>query len=160
MLSGCGGSSSEDQGLGCPSVAIVRELSILSRYGGPTTTPDEQAFYGEITGARTTCDYDDDAVELTVSISTVYDRPAGRPASGEPIEYFVAVERPDGTVIGKQTFATTVEFRQGEVRAGYQEDVQITLPLPGGPVTGPGFTAYVGFQLSAAELEYNRQLHQ
>lgn len=158
LLAACGSSSSSDQAVACPSTAIVAELSVLNRFGGPTTTPDEQAFYGEITSARTACDYDDDAVDLTVSIATVYDRPPGRPASGEPIEFFVAVARPDGTVIGKRGFTTTVEFRQGEIRAGYQEDIEIALPLPGGPGTGPGFLTYVGFQLSASELAHNREV--
>jgi hypothetical protein len=132
----------------------------MTRFGGPTTTPDEQAFYGEITSAATECDYSDDEVEITVSINTVYDRPQGRPASSEAVELFVAVARPDGTVIGKEVFGTTVEFREGEVRAGYREDVDIVLPLPGGATTGPGFLTYVGFQLTAAELEHNRQRRQ
>ena len=74
--------------------------------------------------------------------------------------WMVAMSITFGTVIGKEVFGTTVEFREGEVRAGYREDVDIVLPLPGGATTGPGFLTYVGFQLTAAELEHNRQRRQ
>ena len=156
LTAGCS-TSSDYTGTNCPQVAIIRDLSVLSRFGGPTTVPDEQAFYGEIVGASGECDYDDDAVEMALHISMVYDRPVGRPQADEPVSYFVAIARPDGAVVGKETFPATVAFRENEMRAGYREELDLEVPLPNGAATGPSYIVYVGFQLTEAELEYNRQ---
>lgn len=160
LAAGCSSSSDSYSGISCPQVAIVRDLSLLSRFGGPTTPPGEQAFYGEIVGASGDCDYDDNVVEMALQISMVYDRPVGRPEVSEPVSYFVAIARPDGTVVGKETFPATVDFRANEVRAGYREELDLEVPLPDGATTGPRYTVYVGFQLNEAELQYNRQRSQ
>lgn len=160
LAAACSSSSNELSGIYCPDVAIVGDLSVMSRFGGPTAPPDQTAFYGEIVGASTQCGYDENMVEMAVQISMLFDRPPGGAESSEPVRYFVAVSRPDGTVIGKEEFDTAVDFRDGEIRAGYREEVDVAVPLPEGQGTGPDFSVFVGFQLTAAELEFNRQRQQ
>ncbi|MEZ5669046.1 MAG: hypothetical protein R3F55_16700 [Alphaproteobacteria bacterium] len=157
VLAGCGSDSAESLGLLCPDAAIVGELSKLSRFGGQAATPDALAFYGEIVGVTGNCAYDDDIVAVELQVSSVFDRPPGGPAVTEPVPYFVAVTRPDGAVVGKQELTIPVEFRDGEIRAGFSDEVTVELPLPGGRATGGDYRIYLGFQLTQAELDYNRR---
>jgi hypothetical protein len=146
-------SSSEETAVHyCPDVTIVRDLSLITRFEGSAP-----AFSGEIVSAIGECSFDDGAVEIETEVTMVYDRPVGSRTEAAPIAFFVAVARPDGTVIGKEEFASTVDFRGDETRAGFREQVSVTVPLPGGPASAGDYTVYVGFQLSQQELDYNRQ---
>lgn len=160
LLAGCSSSSADQSGYVCPNVAIIGDLSLITRLGGEGVPPDARAFSGEIVRADSECSYGAGSVTVALQISMVYDRPVGRPAITEPVAYFVAVARPDGTVIGKDEFPATVEFRANESRAGFREELDVSVPLPQGPASGDGYTVYVGYQLSEAELQFNRQRRQ
>lgn len=158
-LAGCSSSSADQAAYVCPGVTIVRDLSLISRFDGPAEA-GSPLFSGEIVGTDGECSFDETAVQVTLQVSMVYDRPQGMGATAEPVEFFVAVARPDGTVVGKEAFATAVDFRDNETRSGFREEVELTVPLPEGPASGAGYTVFVGYQLTAEELEYNRQRRQ
>ena len=160
VLSGCGTFSSDAPAYLCPESAIIGDLSVLSRFGGASAPPDQPAFYGEIVNVAGTCSYDDDSLEFELQTTMVFDRPAGRPEVTEQVTYFVAIARPDGAVIGKQQLPVPIDFRTGEIRAGYQDEVTLEVPLPSGASTGQNFDVFVGFQLTQAELDYNQRQRQ
>ncbi len=155
-LAACGGTESDAITIGCPDVVLVAETSKLIRFGGAVATPDEVAVRGEIVEVLVDCDYSDEDVFVETALTMVFDRNTGMAADSQAIQFYVAVARPDQTIIGKQVFDQTVSFDDGENRIGLREVVGETIPLPGGVDSGRGYTVYVGFQLSSDELQYNR----
>ena len=81
------------------------------------------------------------------------------PAAGGPaveLPYFVAIVGPDQAILAKQVFRSPIEFEKNRRRAGAMEQIDQTIPLAEGQ-TGADFEVLVGFQLTAQQLDYNRQ---
>ncbi len=143
----------------CPRVSVLRDAAKLVQFRpGPGRDLIDVEFEGEITLLGGGCDYvdDDRVIEMRLELRIAALRgPAARGAKVE-LPYFVAIIGPDQAILAKQVFASPIEFEQNRRRAGALEQTDQTIPLQDGQ-TGADFEILVGFQLSAAQLDYNRQ---
>ena len=158
-LGGCSSvlSDGSKPALACPKVGIVRDANkvTLFRPGNGQNATDVMA-RGLIADYTGTCTYDDSGVAIDVSLVLVAERGPAMTGAQAPFTYFVAVSTPDGTIVSKQAFPTTVDFPANGPRAGSREDLQPRIPLPKGQ-DARAYQILVGFQLSPDQLDYNRR---
>ena len=146
----------------CPRVSVLGVAAKLVLFRpGPGRDLIDVEFEGEITPLGGGCNYvdRDRAIEMRLEFRIAALR--GPAAVGPTVEfpYFVAIVGPDQAILAKQVFASPIEFEKNRRRAGALEQTDQTIPLAEGQ-TGADFEILVGFQLTAAQLDYNRQQRQ
>jgi hypothetical protein len=174
IVAGVTGCSAYEQVFGkqepkpCPRVAVLDDAAMLTQFrpGGGRDLIDV-ASEGEITGYKASCRYDVDddtgAGTLAVDVATSFEVSRG-PANVDRkagFRYFIAVADADADadkrILSKQTFPVEVAFPGTVTRATYTDDpVTITIPLEAGNI-GTDFDVFVGFQLTRAQMDYNRR---
>jgi hypothetical protein len=152
-LAGCGskqpvGSAVADA---CPKVAIVDELSTLSRYRpGAGRDPTDVVFEAELVGVKGNCatTRERTLIDMELRIDVV----RGPAASGRvaEFEYFVAVADGEDLILVKETFNTRIEFEGNRTRAVNVEELEQLIPLKAG-ARASEFKVWVGFQLRPEE---------
>ncbi len=157
LLAGCSSMGGEKLNLACPKVGILGEAARVTVFGagagqGPTNVA-ANAVVGDFSG---NCTYDETGVTIDVSVALVAERGPALVGDQVALTYFVAISKPDGTIVTKQVFPTTIEFKGNAPRAGSREDLQPHIPLAKG-VDARGYQVLLGFQLTPAQLDYNRR---
>jgi len=156
VLGGCssfGGDNVHKTDLACPKVGIVRDANSVTLFRpGPGRGPADVVARGLVADYSGNCTYDSTGVTVDVSLALVAERGPALVGTQVPLTYFVAVSTPDGTLVTKQEFATTVDFPA----SGPREDLQPHIPLPE-KQDARGYQLLVGFQLSPDQLDYNRR---
>lgn len=160
LLAGCsslGLSDPPTANLGCPKVAIVRDTSKVTQFragqGRDLTDVTSRAALVDFQGG---CDYGRDGVSVDFSLRLVAERGPALTGNEAVYRYFVAIARPDHSIIAKREFDTSVTFPAGATRAGSEESLTQTIPLPEGEDAG-AYQVLLGFQLSPEQLDYNRR---
>lgn len=140
----------------CPQVGALADGANLARFrpgGGADLT--DLAVEASIARVGGTCERArGDRVRVTVNVT--FDAARGPAATGRTADlpWFVAVTR-DGQILDRQSFATRVEFPANAATAPRtSETVELLLPAGQPP---SAFSVIVSFQLSEAELAYNRR---
>lgn len=158
-LGACSSTDSVDAGadaLACPRVAIVRDASRVTQFqdgpGRDLTDVVSRAAIADFTGG---CDYGDDGVTVGFELALVAERGPAMQGSQGAYEYFVAVTAPDGTILNKRTFETTIDFPANVSRSGSLEELEQVIPLPA-DTNARDYQILLGFQLSPDQLDYNR----
>jgi hypothetical protein len=143
--------------LSCPRVAIARDASEVTQFrpgaGKDLTDIRSRAALLDFTGG---CEYDRNGVTVNLNLILAAER---GPAMTEPqsdYRYFVAIADPEGQVLAKREFDTSVEFAATNGRGGSVEELSQQIPLPEGKSAGD-YQVLVGFQLAPEQLEYNRK---
>ncbi len=157
VLTGCGGGQEDNFAPVCPGAAIVRDAADLSRYRGAGRDLTDSVLEGRITGINGKCARDgSDTVVTTIQVGIELTRGPAAPGRQADMSYFVAVL--DGErILDKQVFALRAEFPANADRLRLTGD-EVELRLPVTPTkTAAAYRIQVGFQLSPAELEVNRQ---
>ena len=138
----------------CPRIAILAqagELSQLSADGGV-------AYRAEMTDVRVECEYRTrDLQEMTADITTRMRITKGPGMQGDTarFSYFVSVTDRRGNVLNKRTFPVTVNFRGQQSVVISDDSWQFYRLIRGG--TGLSYEIWIGFQLTDAQLEFNRR---
>jgi hypothetical protein len=145
----------------CPRVGILDQASSLTRFRpGSAGAPEDVLFKAEITRIDTDCKYSGSAnSELEANLRIYITAERGPALRGNTVdaEYFVVITDRGGVVLAKRTFPLTIDF--GNLQAvnlveGTWQHFQL---YRGG---GAGYEIWTGWQLSDAELRYNRQARQ
>ena len=141
----------------CPHTAFLSDAADLTRFKGNGTDLTDMVVDGRITGLSGKCSAPDPE-HLVTLLSVNMDLTRGPALQGRTtdVTYFVSVSRGD-TILDKRDYALRVAFDSNGSRVRLTGDqVQITLPTPG-KVTGADYRILVGFQLTPAELAFNRR---
>ena len=69
--------------------------------------------------------------------------------------YFISVISPDGKILSKDVFALSMIYENGQITYHKQDKLRQVIPLLSGQDASK-FQIMIGFQLSEAELAYNR----
>jgi len=72
------------------------------------------------------------------------------------LRYFVAIVNLQGEILARQDFPLNLPFKPGQDTVSKVEQINQLVPLKY-PQNGGSLQIWVGFQLSDAELQYNRQ---
>lgn len=115
-------------------------------------------YTGEITGVRLYCRYAGaDPIEAELEIDFAFGRGPSGEAARHTYPYFVAVTRRNGTVLAKEYFSVTGEFSGEPVDAAQEVIRNITIPRADETISGSNFEVLVGFELTEAQLDFNRR---
>ena len=156
-LAGCGGADRPQFAPACPQTGILRDGADLTRFRGGGTDLTDIVVDGRITALTGKCSLDDNTHLHTV-LSVSMDITRGPAAIGRQsdVTYFISVSKGD-TILDKQDFTFNVNFPRNSEHLRLTGD-QIDLVLPVDPKTsGAAYNILVGFQLTPAELAFNRR---
>lgn len=147
---------------GCPQVAVVDDLKMLSQFETPASpTPETNISSVNITGMKSSCTVGANNT-VAVNIGLRFDGALGPKASAWNSEshnfaypYFVAVTTPTGEILSKEVFAATLRYENGETAISQEESMRQVIPLKD-VADASGYEILIGFQLTNEELAYNR----
>lgn len=141
----------------CPRVAVLEQASALTRFQpGGGQTRDDVLFKADINRVDTDCKYSGAGnADLEANLRLYITAERGPALKGNAVnaEYFVVITDRGGIVLAKRTFPLKIDF-------GNQQAVNLTegtwqyFRLNRGG--GAGYEIWTGWQLTDAELEYNR----
>ncbi len=105
-----------------------------------------------------TCEVDDDrvGVRLTIPIQAVRGPQLAKGEISFVLPYFVAVADARGRILGKRVFTVRITIPDGQKIWSVQESIEQNIPLPAGR-SAASVVIYTGFQLTPAQLEFNRR---
>jgi hypothetical protein len=141
----------------CPQTGILSDAADITTFRGTGTDLTDMVVDGRITGLSGKCSSPDlDHLQTQISVDMELGRGPAMTGRTADITYFVSVARGD-TILDKRDYTLHVAFDNtgGRVRLT-GETIDIALPIPG-KVTGADYRILVGFQLSPAELAFNRR---
>ena len=156
FLAGCGGSG-DDFAPACPKPVILRDAGDLQRFRGNGHDFLDTALQGRITSITGSCKPDSAGlVAATVNVGMELTRGPASTGRTSDVSFFVAVSRGD-KVLDKQVYTIQAVFPENTDRVRLSGDsVDLLLPVSKG-VGADAYQVTVGFQLSPAELAFNRQ---
>jgi hypothetical protein len=172
LATALGGDNSTPNVGPCPAVRVLYDASRFVELTGPARF-ENVGFTGEINGVRADCRYvRNDPIKLEMQIDAAYGR--GPQAAGQAFKdvvYWVAVTqivRSTDSVTGqlvavdigplaRERFSIRVPFPQGQSRvAASTQPLTVTIPRASATTSGENFEVVVGFELTDAQLQMNR----
>ena len=155
LISAC--ADRRDRGI-CPRVAVLAEAGTVTKFRpGAPETPENVMFVARMTDVRIECRYQDQQLSrLEGDVTVTMEVTRGPAMQGEAavFPYFVTVSNTRGAVLNKRIFEMRVPVRGEAVRASDQSWQFYRLSSSG---SGLLYETWVGFQLTDAELAYNRR---
>lgn len=142
----------------CPQAFALYDAVRVVNFEGGQQTLDAVGFTAEIQSVRSLCTYRDDRpIKADLEIDFGFGRGPAAVGREHTYTYWVAVTRTDRQVITKESFPITVRFDRDEERTFRRERIeQITIPRASETVSGTNFEIVVGFEVTPAQLEFNR----
>jgi len=141
----------------CPPAGAIYDAARLVELDGGGELFSNIRFTGEITGVRLQCRYvENDPIAGELEIDFAFGRGPAADAQTHNFPYFVTVTRRDASVLARQDFVLTADFRNGPVTAVTETIGNITIPRADGSISGANFEILVGFDLSEDQLAFNR----
>ncbi|MEX0759398.1 MAG: hypothetical protein WD100_07455 [Tistlia sp.] len=151
----------------CPPIAAPSDTDHLTRFDGAGRDLTDVLFQARLLSVADSCSYerDDTLIESSLLITFEIERgPALRrlqsrdPSAGASFTYFVAVARneEEPRILSREAFDVQARFEGNRGRIALADEIAPRIPLGPGE-DGRDYRIYVGIELNAAELEYNRQ---
>jgi hypothetical protein len=141
----------------CPQAQIVPDLQTLVQFPPGANTQNTQAILsaGRVNSVTTSCEREGDTgVVASVGVEFTGLRTQAALAHLN-LPYFVALADSDGNILGKQQFIAGMDFKPDTPVGRSADNVTVHLPLKNAQL-GNVYTLILGFQLSQAQLNYNR----
>lgn len=142
----------------CPRIAVLNQASKLIKFApGAGQQPGDVMYAVEMTGAKINCTYSGALyTEMESNVSATITARKGPRMQGETakLTYFIVVTDRRGTVLTKKQFPVTINFRGRPAVQLVEASWQLYNLSKGG--NGAQYETWLGFQLSDAELQFNR----
>jgi hypothetical protein len=159
VLAGCAAPQQAVAPESCPQILVVGDTSQVTKFQtGAGRDPTDVALQARIADFAGSCSLDARRNRVTVDLSLRIQAtrgPANRDRRGG-YDYFVAIADKGDAILAKKVFPGEIAFAADATRVDAVEELAQTIPLGGGE-TGADYRIYVGFQLTADELAYNRR---
>jgi hypothetical protein len=148
--------SSDTEGDKCPAVSVLVDTATYAMAQG---NPAKLVYTAEITDAKGDCDVRkyDQHVNASVDISFHATRASADAAATYTVPYFAAITT-EGRVLAKGQYSVQVAFEPGQATAtaaASLSSLSLTVGLDKKPTD---YGILVGFQLTKAQLDYNRRV--
>lgn len=141
----------------CPTVGALYEAGRIVKFDGDSETYRNISYTGEIVGVRLFCRYvDDEPLLAEVEIGFAFGQGPKGAERRHNYEYFVAVTRRNRIVLERETFTIEADFKDGPVTSGADLVGRIVIPRKDDSISGGNFEVLVGFELTDAQLEFNK----
>lgn len=147
---------------GCPIVEVLPDTRSITYFEGDAPAPNAMTARAAIKEIRGGCEYQDNAVVVDIDMimeGTITDK--ARYEGRKDLEafmtfpYFIAVMDPDGNMVDKKIMATAMRFKPNDNNLDHAEKITQTITLSDIGL-GSHYTIATGFQLTRAQLDYNR----
>ena len=141
----------------CPEVLVLAEAETVTLFAGGvnSTRPRDVIARGRIGNFSGRCEYTTSSVQMDLDLQIIAERGPALAADVVSLPYFITVLNPEEQVIGREVFDLQVAL-EGQNFGVRGEELAQTITLPRGPQSGPFYQVIVGFQLSDAQLQFNR----
>lgn len=141
----------------CPAVRVLYDSSRFVELDGPEVFANV-GFTGEIQNVVSSCRYiGADPIEIGLYVDMAIGRGPKAQGSQRDVGYWVVVTRKDLAPITKQSFVGRVVFPEGSDRVRLvTPEVSVLIPRANAEISGANFEVLVGFELTPAQLEFNR----
>jgi hypothetical protein len=145
----------------CPSTAVLSDAVTVTKLkpGTPTNAqnPANVVLAAEMSQAQLECDYDGDTNSLTIDIDFAVRAMRGAAAMGDnpQLDYFVAIIDAQGNLLTKNIFSSQPDIG-GQMEGVYTQSVNNFVFKMGMDMRPIDYQLLTGFQLTPAELAYNR----
>jgi hypothetical protein len=148
-LAGCSESKLEQ----CPAVSVLVDTSTYPMWLG-----SQYIYFAWIKGAKRDCDIDKFTkhVEGSVDIDFQATRTNAGPAMTYPAQYYVAITT-EGRVLAKRVYTAQFNFEQGQATTQFTQSLNALSLTVGQDKRAADYGIIVGFQLTKAQLDYNRR---
>ena len=155
-VAGCGGDEKK-RSLPCPKFLLLGHAADVTTFrAGPGRDVTDVEFRATISNFRGTCDHTKIGIEAEFFVEIAVRRGPANISREASFEFFVAIPQFHPAPAGKKTFPVKVRFGEKQTRLFYRDEIAIEIPLGAGEVAGD-YDVYLGFQLDAEQLEYNRR---
>lgn len=146
----------------CPPVEVIRELNSMHQFmDGKSTRAGDLVSSITMTGFKSACKRNEN--NLIVDLDIDFEGALGPKAQAWSTEHpsfaypwFIALTSPDGGITAKEVFGITVTYEKGQDQVSHQEHLRQIIPMQGDFAAGQ--EVLMGFQLTDADLAYNRSL--
>ena len=154
-LAGCG--EEEKRAAPCPNFLLLGHAGNMTKFrDGPGRDVTDVEFRARIVNFLGSCDHTDSGIEAELFVEVAVQRGPANRSREASFEYFVAIPKFHPAPAGKKTLPVTVKFEENKSRLVYRDQVLIEIPL-GDKDVAANYDVYLGFQLSAEQLEFNRR---
>ena len=141
----------------CPTVGALYDAGRIVKFAGDSEQYSDIAYTGEIIGVRLLCRYVEDQPLLAeVEIGFAFGQGPQGLADSHDYEYFVAVTRRNRTVLAREEFTVSADFRQGPVDSAAEVISSIRIPRLDQTISGGNFEVLIGFELTDEQLKFNK----
>lgn len=158
LLAGCSSTQKAAAPGSCPQVLVVGETSQVTKFqSGPGRDPTDVVLQARIADFKGSCAVDtrQNRVNFDLSLQIEAMRgPANRDRRGA-YDYFIAIADKGDAILAKKVFPAEVAFAANADRLDMVEELTQTIPMRAGEKAAD-YHVYIGFQLSDAELAFNR----
>lgn len=156
-VAACGAFSSDKYRAACPNFLILGQGDDLVRFlPGPGRDVTDIQFEAKIVDFAGTCEHDPKGVSVSLNIAfTVKRGPANKERRAD-FSYFVAIPKFYPAKEGKRVFPIAIGFLENQNRMIYRDEIEMRIPLKPKEI-GANYDVYLGFELTKAELTYNRK---
>lgn len=149
-------------GPNCPNVRIVNDLNKVHQFvDNATASRANETSSVQMQGVDTKCQIVKGNIAIDMNIAFTGEvGPKGRarrddkPSFAYP--YFIAITNNQGSIIGKEVFALSMNYNSGDNSQTRTEQVRQMIPMRDKDYRN--YKVMIGFQLSDQELAYNRAL--
>lgn len=143
----------------CPTVGVLADAREITRFrhGGERDVSDV-TWYGEITSVEFSCVEPEgkDVVIGEAVIVASFQRGLAATSDRQFFNLFSVISEREDRIVDKSVFSVDVEFKRGQQVATATRTVRnIRVPTKGS-VAPELYNVYFGFQLTPAEVAYNR----
>lgn len=147
-------------GVDCPRVGVVEDLNSLTQLSDESGKLGTEISSARMASVQSQCAINDKNVIVDMDI--MFEgrmgpkgrvKPDDMPSFSYP--YFIAITTPSGSITAKEVFTATVAYEANQDTMNHAEQIRQVIPLTG-EYNPSDFEILVGFQLSPAELAYNR----
>lgn len=140
----------------CPRVAVLTDASKLIKFAGQDRDLTDVLFEAEIQDVQLACEYDDNDLKVAMGLRIMASRGPADTSRQADLRYFVAVATLKRQVVAREEFALTVKFPGNRTRIVGVEELSPRIPVAYGK-DGSNYMIFIGFILTPAELNYNRE---
>ncbi len=141
----------------CPTIKIVEELATANTFSDISNPQDYNLISRAlVTQAENTCSYS--GKTATIDLKLTFSGQIGSKAQNQnsfSTPYFVAVTQPNGSILAKEVFSTTLTQQPGTIQTTQYETLRHIIPIAN-PNDGPKYKILIGFQLTQEQLQHNR----
>lgn len=157
LLGGCGNTKPDQFAPACPELKLLRDAADLTRMRGQGSDLTDMIVQARIVAVPASCkDGPKSAVRATMQVTMDATRGPAAPGRIVELPYLVTILRGE-RLLEQKAYMLPAEFKPNVDRARFTGDeIDLVFPISAEHPASE-YTIYVSFQLTAAELAFNRR---